>query len=78
MARDNGQGIFAMDFINEVSRMKSIEEAKAAAHKKVDEAVATDANKQKSNTMVMRSRNIRELVFGMTNFSLSHMGLKKI
>lgn len=67
-----------MDFINAVSRMKTVEEAKVAAHQAVDASAANDANKGKANTMVMRSRSIRELVFGMSNFSLSHMGMKVI
>jgi hypothetical protein len=76
MSQDHGQGIFTMEFINAASRMKSIEEAKVAAHKVVDDATCTDANRAKASTLVMRSRHVRELIQAMTNWSLSHQGLK--
>lgn len=73
--RDNGQGMFTMDFINDVSRMKDLAAAKTTVHEVIYAATATDANKVKATSMVFKATSIRGLIFGMANFSLSHQGL---
>ena len=75
MKRDNGQGMFTMDFITTVSRMSGLPEAKGAAHGLIDASMATDVNKQKARAMVANSTSVRTLLLGMSNFSLSHQGL---
>jgi hypothetical protein len=75
MARDNGQGMFTMDFINEVSRMKSLPDAKAAVHNVIDASTANDTNKQKAVSMVSKATSLRSLLVSLANFSLSHQGL---
>ena len=78
MSRDFGQGIFDMEFINSISKVKDLTQAKAMAFEKIEGAVATDENKAKAISMVSRSATLSKLLFGMTNFSLSHQGLKAI
>lgn len=78
MARDHGQGIFDMTDINLVASMSSLPNAKAIATAAVDRSTATDANKQKAMRMIHNSQTVKALMFGMTNFSLSHQGLKTI
>lgn len=75
MARDNGQGMFTMDFINQVSKMKDLAAAKAEVIKAIDDSKANDANKQKGVRLVHNSRSVNQLIMGMANFSLSHQGL---
>lgn len=75
MKRDNGQGMFTMDFINTVSRIPRLEEAKTKVHEVIGASTATDGNKIKANSMVMKATSVRGLIFGMANFSLSHQGL---
>lgn len=78
MSKDFGQGIFDMEFINHVGTIKDVIAAKKAAIEKIDGSPATDKNKKKASAMVHKSRTVTELLFGMTNFSLSHQGLKRI
>lgn len=78
MSKDFGQGIFDMDFINVVAKEKDLTAAKGLAFEKVRDSRATDENKAKANSMIARSASISKLLFGMTNFSLSHQGLKSI
>lgn len=75
MKRDNGQGMFTMDFITEVSNMGDLGAAKAAVIKAIDASNANDDNKQKGVRLVHNSRSVKQLVIGMANFSLSHQGL---
>lgn len=76
MARDNGQGIFKMQAINDIAMLKNIDDAKAAAYKLAEEATASAENKAKANQLISRARSIKELLLGMSNFSLAHMGMK--
>jgi hypothetical protein len=76
VARDNGQGMFSMEFITEVSTMKDLVAAKAKVQQHIDESKATDPNKQAATMMVYNSRALKNLVIGMSNFSLAHMGLR--
>lgn len=76
MARDNGQGMFTMDFINEVAVMKDLVAAKAKVQQHIDASTASDANKRAATTMVYNSRALKNLVLGLGNFTLSHMGMK--
>lgn len=73
--RDNGQGMFTMDFITEVSKMGDLAAARSAVIKAIDESKATDTNKQKGVRLVHNSRSVNQLIMGMANFSLSHQGL---
>ncbi len=75
MKRDNGQGMFTMDFINEIAGLKDLAVAKAKVTAQVDASKANDTNKQKAMRMVHNARTCNNLVFGMANFSLSHQGL---
>ena len=89
-AEDFGQGIFNMDFIVTVGKMADIVAAKKLAYEKIDDSKGvTDENKRKAKTMIakattIRNHNpqpqsattIRNLIFGMTNFSMSHQGMK--
>lgn len=74
MKRDNGQGMFKMDFINRCAGLP-FSQAIKEANEVIDAAPATDANKQKARAMVSKARTTTALLFGMTNFSLSHQGL---
>ena len=75
---DHGQGIFDMVFINDVNAIKDIIAAKTAAYDKIDASKATDENKRKAKAMVAKAANVKALIFGMTNFSLSHQGMKVV
>lgn len=75
MKRDNGQGMFTMDFITQVSRIPRLEDAKVATHLVIDGSTATDANKGKARSMIFKATSLRSLLIGMSNFSLSHQGL---
>lgn len=77
MARDNGQGIFTMDFIKSIER-KPLPDAKVLALDVVNASPATPANKQKATTMLNNSNTLTKLLIGMSNFSLSHQGLKSM
>ncbi len=76
MARDNGQGMFSMEFINECVSIRDIAALKAKVTAHIDVSGATDANKQKAMRMVHNARTVNNLIFGMSNFSLAHQGLK--
>lgn len=78
MSNDFGQGIFDMGFINDISKIKDLTLAKSMAYEKIESTNATDENKAKAKSMVSRSATLSKLLFGMTNFSLSHQGLKAI
>lgn len=78
MSRDFGQGIFDMEFINSISKVKDLTHAKSMAFEKIESTNATDENKAKAKSMVSRSATLTKLLFGMTNFSLSHQGLKTL
>lgn len=78
MKRDNGQGMFTMDFINEVAVLKDLATVKAKVTEHIDKSNATDTNKQKAMRMVHNARTCNNLVFGMANFSLSHQGMSVI
>lgn len=76
-AEDFGQGIFNMDFIVTVGKMADIVAAKKLAYEKIDDSKGvTDENKRKAKTMIAKATTIRNLIFGMTNFSMSHQGMK--
>ena len=78
MSKDFGQGIFDMGFINDISKIKDLTLAKSMAYEKIESTNAADENKAKAKSMVSRSATLSKLLFGMTNFSLSHQGLKTI
>lgn len=78
MSKDFDQGIFDMGFINDISRIKDLTLAKSMAYEKIESTNATDENKAKAKSMVSRSATLSKLLFGMTNFSLAHQGLKTL
>jgi len=78
MTRDNGQGIFTMTTINNIAATKNLNDARTAAHTIIEASTATVQNKKKAGEMVAKCASVKSLIFGMTNFSLSHQGLKII
>lgn len=78
MSKDFGQGIFTMDFITEISKMKDLTEAKKMVTAVIDLSTANDENVEKAHALVAKARSIHNLIFSMTDFSLSHQGLKVI
>lgn len=74
MKRDNGQGMFTMDFIKQVEGM-TFNEAVPAVIDRINASKATEANKMKATQMVAKAFSVRGLLLGMANFSLSHQGL---
>ena len=76
--KDFGQGIFTMPEITAISNMNTLSEAKAAAHAIITASSAKPENKAKAAAMVNSSTNLKRLLLGMSNFSLSHQGLKRI
>jgi hypothetical protein len=78
MSKDFGQGIFEMRLIRDLEKVTNLELAKQQAQEAVDNSLATAKNKAAATAMISKSRNVKSLLFGMTNFSLSHQGLKLI
>lgn len=78
MARDFGQGVFTMDIISHVATMSDIAAAKVYAHDAVQASNATSMNKIKAAGMINKAHNSKALLLGMSNFMLSHSGLKTI
>lgn len=78
MNKDFGEGIFDMEFINQAYALGDLTAAKTAAFEKIKASSANDTNKTKASAMVSRSATLSKLIHGMTNFSLSHQGLKAI
>lgn len=76
--KDFGEGIFDMEFINTVNDEKDFRVAKQMAYDKIEASKVKDENKRKATAMVAYANNKPKLLFGMTNFSLSHQGLKAI
>ena len=75
--RDNGQGMFSMDFICKVADMR-YEPALALVKSHIDASSAPPDNKAKAHEMVRKSTTHSRLVLGLGNFSLSHMCMKVI
>lgn len=78
MSKDFGQGIFDMEFVNDVANVGDLQLAKSMATKKVDDSKANNDNKRSAMRMIHNSHSLKALTFGMVNFSLSHQGLKTI
>lgn len=78
MSRDNGPGIFDMEFITHVSTLSDVTAGKTAAFERIEASEANDANKAKAKAMISRASTMSKLLQGMTNFSLAHQGLKVI
>lgn len=78
MAHDHGQGIFEFSFISRIAVSNNIELAKREAHERIEASSATQMNKTKATGMVNKCRSIKDLLLGMSNFSLSHQGLRSI
>lgn len=77
---DAGHSVFTMDHVNQVSGTKDHRKAKEFAHDIVDKSAANDANKRKIKLMIDKSKNSRDLAFGMSNHVLAHPseGLKVV
>lgn len=76
--KDFGPGIFDMEFINEMNALDSINDIKTAAMAKIDASSANEDNKKRARSMIQLASSKMKLLMGMTNFSLSHQGLKAI
>jgi hypothetical protein len=76
--KDFGQGIFDMEFIHEMNSLSDLNEIKAKCMDKINSSSATETNKKKARAMVQLANTKTKLLMGMTNFSLSHQGLKTI
>lgn len=75
---DNGPGIFNMTAITFVSQQTDIVLAREYANAMINDSTATAANKTKAQRAVLVSTSPSILAVAMTNFMLSHMGLKVI
>lgn len=74
---DNKGSIFTMDHVRHISSLKDHSEAKKYAHDIVDNhPTALSANKDKAKKMIDSTKNSGHLALGMSNFILSHGGLK--
>lgn len=79
MSQDFGQGIFTMEMITRVSKCKILGEAKGLTLQAItDDETALPKNKIKAERLCHAARSITELAIAMSNFSLSHQGLKTI
>ena len=78
MTRDFGQGMFTMPEITAISNMATLAEAKEAAYAIIMASTANADNKTKARAMVAKAMSLKSLLLGMSNFSLSHMGLATI
>lgn len=78
MAKDFGQGIFTMPFITKIAGLTDLETAKHYALQEIEDSPANFDNKTKAVKLVQSAKNIRAFVIAMSNFSLSHQGLKTI
>lgn len=76
MSKDHGQGIFTMQLITTISKTRELSMAKSLAEAAINDSTATDANKEKARELLRTSSSLKKLLFGMTNFSLSHQGMK--
>jgi hypothetical protein len=77
MSKDHGQGIFTMDVITSVSKCKILGEAKGRALEAItSNETALLKNRIKAERLCHAARSVSELAIAMTNFSLSHQGLK--
>ena len=74
-------GFFSMDLINQINKIKDLNEAKQVANSAVNSFKnAKIENTRKALSMVGKCRTVNELVIGMSNFLLAHPseGLKAI
>jgi hypothetical protein len=78
MARDNGQGVFTMAIISRIAAMDDFAAMKKDLQKVIEDSSATLGNKIKATGMVHAARDKKHLLLGMSNFMLSHSGLKTI
>lgn len=79
MSKDYGQGIFSMELITTVSKTRDIGLAKSIVLATIDaDEHALPKNKEKARIMVSQCRSITTLAINMSNFSLSHQGLKVV
>lgn len=77
MSRDNGQGIFSMSFISSLQAMVLCQ-AQEVAMQQVDASSASAANKAKATKAIQSARSTNALMLALSNFSLSHQGMKVI
>ena len=77
MSRDNGQGIFSMTFISGLQAMP-LGLAQESARQHVVASTATAANKAKAEKAIQTARSTNALMLALSNFSLSHQGMKVI
>ena len=78
MAQDFGQGIFSMDTITAVTKTRELGMAKSIANAMIDSSKAQQKNIDKARALVMKANSVNRLAQGMSDFSLSHQGLKTL
>lgn len=79
MSQDFGQGIFTMSTITTVSKTRDLALAKSIANAAIDAATtALPKNIEKARSLVLKASSVNRLAQGMSDFSLSHQGLKTI
>ena len=79
MAKDFGQGLFTMDQITRISTIRELGPMKTAALMLLESeqnAKVTEANRHKARSMISTAPSVKSLLLGLSNFSLSHQGLK--
>lgn len=78
MSKDHGQGIFTIAILTKIAERSqaSLDVQKDIASRAILESSATDENKRKATAMVLKATSHRSLMLGMSNFSLSHQGMK--
>ena len=78
MTKDFGQGIFTMPFITKIASMKDLSAAKQLAMQEIENASANADNKAKAIKLVRDAKTMVAFAISMSNFSLSHQGLKTL
>jgi hypothetical protein len=79
--KDFGEGIFTMEFIKLCDSWHKKEmwmDSKERVRLWILASVATKKNKEAALLMLDRARDAKQLISGMTNFMLAHMGMKVI
>lgn len=75
MSKDNGQGIFSMTFIASIQN-QPLMLARELAVGQVNASSARQTNKDKAMKAIGLAKNTNGLLLALSNFSLSHQGLK--
>ena len=76
-------GIFSMDVVHQILKASSLEEAKDLAKSAVISVVESgkkirQENVKKAHAMIDKSKDLKNIAFGMSNFILAFQGEKVI